>query len=157
MLRKETTPGVASELKRAGSRSLVFAKAKTRLFCVTRKKKNKFFFFARFLEKANLRFLSYSKRVHSKLKAAKVVFSRAEVRLMDERGTKNAALAAFNLNGGAGSRTRTYEARRREIYSLLSLPLDDSSATIIISNKIQKSTSNPLFQKQNSFFGNDLA
>ncbi len=33
---------------------------------------------------------------------------------------------------GAGSRTRTYEARRREIYSLLSLPLDDSSNTNII-------------------------
>lgn len=28
---------------------------------------------------------------------------------------------------GAGSRTRTYEALRREIYSLLRLPLRDSS------------------------------
>ena len=27
---------------------------------------------------------------------------------------------------GAGGRTRTYEAKKREIYSLLSLPLDDS-------------------------------
>ena len=31
------------------------------------------------------------------------------------------------LRRGAGSRTRTYEGRSREIYSLLSLPLDDSS------------------------------
>ena len=35
--------------------------------------------------------------------------------------------SAYLLKYGAGSRTRTYEARRREIYSLLSLPLDDSS------------------------------
>ena len=34
---------------------------------------------------------------------------------------------------GAGSRTRTYEGLRREIYSLLSLPLDDSSIVVIIS------------------------
>ena len=37
---------------------------------------------------------------------------------------------------GAGSRTRTYEARRREIYSLLSLPLDDSSTAPIIPHNI---------------------
>ena len=37
---------------------------------------------------------------------------------------------------GAGSRTRTYEARRREIYSLLSLPLDDSSNGFILSKII---------------------
>ena len=37
---------------------------------------------------------------------------------------------------GAGSRTRTYEARRREIYSLLSLPLDDSSTKLIIHAKL---------------------
>ena len=37
---------------------------------------------------------------------------------------------------GAGSRTRTYEGRSREIYSLLSLPLDDSSNTFIISKKV---------------------
>ena len=65
---------------------------------------------------------------HSKMKATEVVFSRAEVRLMVERDTKNAASAAFNLNGGAGSRTRTYELRRGEIYSLLRLPLRDSSS-----------------------------
>ena len=39
---------------------------------------------------------------------------------------------ALSQESGAGSRTRTYEARRREIYSLLSLPLDDSSSLIII-------------------------
>ena len=38
---------------------------------------------------------------HLSLKAAEVVFSRAEVHLLDERGTKNAASAAFNSNGGA--------------------------------------------------------
>ena len=43
---------------------------------------------------------------------------------------------------GAGGRTRTYEARRREIYSLLSLPLDDSSLINIISKPTQKSTAN---------------
>jgi hypothetical protein len=32
------------------------------------------------------------------MKATEVVFSRAEARLMDERGTKNAASAAFNSN-----------------------------------------------------------
>ena len=44
---------------------------------------------------------------------------------------------------GAGSRTRTYEARRREIYSLLSLPLDDSSNKFIIhynNSKINENT-----------------
>ena len=40
---------------------------------------------------------------------------------------------------GAGSRTRTYEARRREIYSLLSLPLDDSSTIYIIYYSSKKS------------------
>ncbi len=39
---------------------------------------------------------------------------------------------------GAGSRTRTYEGRSREIYSLLSLPLDDSSNTYIIHNLARK-------------------
>ena len=50
---------------------------------------------------------------HSKMKAIKAVFSRAEARLMDERGTKNAALAAFNSNGGAGSRTRIEQSEIR--------------------------------------------
>lgn len=55
-----------------------------------------------------------------KLKAAKVVFSLAEARLMDERSKKNAALAAFNSNGGAGGRTRTYEAQSaRDLQSLV--------------------------------------
>ena len=39
---------------------------------------------------------------------------------------------------GAGSRTRTYEGRSREIYSLLSLPLDDSSNEIIIYDVVDK-------------------
>lgn len=34
---------------------------------------------------------------------------------------------------GAGSRTRTYEGLRREIYSLLSLPLDDSGVRLYLS------------------------
>ena len=37
------------------------------------------------------------------------------------------------LFSGAGSRTRTYEGRSREIYSLLSLPLDDSSIDVNVS------------------------
>ena len=41
------------------------------------------------------------------MKATKVVFSLAEARLSDERSKKNAALAAFNLNGGADGRDRT--------------------------------------------------
>ena len=47
-------------------------------------------------------------------------------------------LALFFYSHGAGSRTRTYEARRREIYSLLSLPLDDSSTNIIITKLPKK-------------------
>ena len=43
----------------------------------------------------------------------------------------------LKFHHGAGSRTRTYEARRREIYSLLSLPLDDSSTLLIITNITQ--------------------
>ena len=39
---------------------------------------------------------------------------------------KKTQMGLIPLNG-AGSRTRTYEGRSREIYSLLSLPLDDSS------------------------------
>ncbi len=44
---------------------------------------------------------------HLKMKATKVVFSLNEARLPDERSKKNAALAAFNLNGGADGRDRT--------------------------------------------------
>ena len=55
------------------------------------------------------------------------MFSSREARLLIERARKNAEMAPFNLIFGAGSRTRTYEGRSREIYSLLSLPLDDSS------------------------------
>ena len=32
---------------------------------------------------------------------------------------------------GTGGRTRTYEPKKGEIYSLLSLPLDDSGADIV--------------------------
>ena len=35
-------------------------------------------------------------RIILKIKAAKVVFSRAEAHLIDEQGSKNAAFAAFN-------------------------------------------------------------
>ena len=42
------------------------------------------------------------------------------------------------LKRGAGGRTRTYEARKREIYSLLSLPLDDSSNNPIIPKASKK-------------------
>ena len=45
---------------------------------------------------------SYGLIVHSRIKTAEVVFSLAEVRLMDERGKKNATSAAFNSNGGGG-------------------------------------------------------
>ena len=38
---------------------------------------------------------------------------------------------ANSCSNGAGSRTRTYEGRSREIYSLLSLPLDDSSTLLM--------------------------
>lgn len=51
---------------------------------------------------------------------------------------KDAEMAPFESNSGAGSRTRTYEARRREIYSLLSLPLDDSSNNSIIAKIFRK-------------------
>ena len=60
------------------------------------------------------------------------MFSSREARLMDERARKNAEMAPFNSNFGAGSRTRTYEGRSREIYSLLSLPLDDSSRLFLL-------------------------
>ncbi len=62
-----------------------------------------------------------------KMKGARLVFSSREARLLIERARKNAKMAPFNSDFGAGSRTRTYEGRSREIYSLLSLPLDDSS------------------------------
>ena len=120
-----------------------FCFAKEQRRASSRNISNKFEIFTRLLRRPNLRFSSYFSNRPFELKAAKVVFSRAEARLMDERGTKNAALAAFNSNGGAGSRTRTYEARRREIYSLLSLPLDDSSNKLIIHE-------NSIFSTQNS-------
>ena len=42
-------------------------------------------------------------RRNSKMKATKVVFSLAEALLLIERGKKNAALAAFDLNGIGGA------------------------------------------------------
>ena len=88
---------------------------------------------------------------------------------MDERTRKNAEMPAFNSNNGAGSRTRLERSdnrvlvfehfcetkmvlevgleptkrEAREIYSLLSLPLDDSSNSIIIPKTKQKSSENP--------------
>ena len=40
--------------------------------------------------------------LNSKMKGVRLAFSSFEVRLMDERGTKNAASAAFNSNDGEG-------------------------------------------------------
>ena len=55
-------------------------------------------------------------------------------------GKKKGRYTGFDLDNGAGGRTRTYEARKREIYSLLSLPLDDSSNVPIITNFSKKGT-----------------
>ena len=71
---------------------------------------------------------------NSRIKGARLVFSPREALLLIEQARKNAETAPFNSNYGAGSRTRTYEGRSREIYSLLSLPLDDSSNVYNISN-----------------------
>ena len=113
-----------------------FCFAKEQCRASSRNISNKFEIFARLLRHPNqLRWFSSNSSGTteiSKLEAAKVVFSLAEALLMVERGKKNAALAAFNSNNGAGSRTRTYEGRSREIYSLLSLPLDDSSTLSIL-------------------------
>lgn len=49
--------------------------------------------------------------------------------------SKNESVKKDLTRSGAGSRTRTYEGRSREIYSLLSLPLDDSSTISIIHAK----------------------
>ena len=49
------------------------------------------------------------------MKAAEMVFSRAEVRLMDERGTKNAASAAFNSNDGDPGGTRTHDTKLKRL------------------------------------------
>ena len=69
-----------------------------------------------------------------RLGKSKIHFRFSLVSLRDEpngsRPTPNVKKNSeqmFAIFLGAGSRTRTYEARRREIYSLLSLPLDDSS------------------------------
>ena len=52
-----------------------------------------------------------------------------ELARTDSQQMKKASEKA-RFHNGAGSRTRTYEGRSREIYSLLSLPLDDSSVCI---------------------------
>ena len=64
-----------------------------------------------------------------------------EVGLDWSKATTTSCFFQQPVKVGAGSRTRTYEARRREIYSLLSLPLDDSSTNIIITKIPKKATS----------------
>ena len=84
-----------------------FATQKSLPFLLARNIANKFSIFSRFVVRSNLRFSSHLTMSENKIRPfGSILFS------------------------GAGSRTRTYEGRSREIYSLLSLPLDDSSRSL---------------------------
>gem|GEM_PF-1904473 len=55
---------------------------------------------------------------------------------------------SVSKKNGTGGRTRTYEAKKREIYSLLSLPLDDSGISwLLIWSRFSDSNRGPTVYK----------